>query len=117
MGTENHEMNGSGFIPVGNRVIVRPDPVEEKTESGLIKTVNAEKEKHGQQDGVLVGIGPLAWQYPNDDGLEYKPWAYLGDRVHWTRYSGLEITGDDGEFYRIMNDEDLIARKEVKTNG
>ena len=101
--------NTSGFYPDGPRLLVKPDPIEETTQSGIIiaKDLIA-KEANAQIQGVLVAIGPGAWI---DNPVDR--WADQGDHVLFGKYSGLYYKGLDGENYRIINDEDLVGHTDV----
>ena len=52
-------MNKTGIYPSGNRVVVKPDNIEEMTEGGIIiaKTI-LDKHQEAQSTGVLVAVGP-----------------------------------------------------------
>ena len=91
----------------GHRVIVKPDAVEEVSKGGIIVAAGKDKERQQQAQitGVIVDIGPTAWK-AFDDG---EPWAQVGDRVYFAKYGGYVIE-DDGEQYRLLNDEDVTAR-------
>ncbi len=93
--------------PVGYRVLVKADPVQEMSEGGIIIAGYDKKlERAGQMTGTLVAIGHLAWtQFQNE-----TPWAKVGDRVMYARYSGKivedHVTKED---YVILNDEDITS--------
>lgn len=95
--------------PAGHRVIVKPDPVEETSESGIVIRTESETkmEQSGQIFGTLVGIGPNAWK-AFDDG---HAWASEGDRVIYSRYAGRYVTDpeDPDEKLVVLNDEDILA--------
>lgn len=119
--------NTSGIYPKGNRVVVKPDELEEVTEGGIV-IPNTVKEMHqqGQAMGRVVAIGPDSWL----EGIEVverlidgewktverrttgysEPFAEVGDRVFFARYSGLQVKGADGETYRILNDLDITTK-------
>lgn len=93
--------------PCGHRVVVKPDPIEEKTQSGIIVSVGEKKEREqaAQTTGVIVAVGPTAWK-AFDDG---EPWAAVGDRVTYAKYGGWPFD-HDGENFRLLNDEDITGR-------
>lgn len=97
-------VNSSGIRPVGVRILVLPDVVEEKTVGGIILAKEyTNKEKMAQIKGVLVATGDHAWE-------DYStPWAKVGDRVIIGKYSGLIEMGRDEKEYRIVNDKDLVC--------
>lgn len=93
--------------PCGHRVLVKPDTLETKTESGLILAYeNYDREQASVQEGELVEVGPTAWK--DFGGVA---WASVGDRVTYSRYAGRFITDpDDPEVkYVLLNDEDILA--------
>ena len=109
-------MNSSGIIPMDKRVLVKPDSVETKTAGGIIlpDSVN-EKKAMAMMKGTVVAIGETAWFESEHDARNYgaefaRPAP--GARVLIGKYSGVEVTGLDGESYRLMNDEDVIGRLE-----
>jgi chaperonin GroES len=83
--------------PLGDRVVVQPEPAEEKTASGIIIPDTA-KEK--PLAGTVVAVG----QGNGDEKMEVKP----GDKVLYGKYTGTEIT-IDGKDYLIMRQSDLLA--------
>jgi co-chaperonin GroES (HSP10) len=95
--------------PVGHRVLVIPDKLETETESGIVFRSDSKVERGGQIFGTLVAIGPNAWK-AFDDG---EPWAYVGDKVAYARYSGKHIEDPETDTtYIILNDDDIVARVE-----
>ena len=99
------ETNQSGIYPVGYRVLVKPDPVEEKTAGGIVipETMREEHDR-AQATGRLVAIGEWAWKDWQ------RRWASVGDRVLYSKYSGTHMIGDDGQVYRLLNDEAIVAK-------
>lgn len=117
----------TGIKPSGNRVVVKPDDVERKTDGGIIiPDAQADSHAHAQTIGTLVEVGPDAWSHLTkrkyrliDGGLKLveiektgysEPFAKVGDRVAFAKYGGLAVEGEDGNQYRILNDEDITAR-------
>ena len=93
--------------PVGHRVLVKPDGDKSKTDGGIYIPARAvENEQRRTQKGVIVDIGALAWR-DFGDGL---PWAKIGDRVVFVQHAGFVVEDEDGT-YRLMNDEDIVARE------
>lgn len=97
--------NASGIQPADVKVLVKPDPVEEKTKGGIIiADVTKDREKYATTKGSLIAKGPNAFaEWGAGTGLRE------GARVVFAQYAGLRVKGDDGEDYLVMNDEDLIA--------
>jgi chaperonin GroES len=94
--------------PAGHRVLVKPDPIEEKTASGIVVSVGTTKDREQQAQifGVITAIGPNAWK-GFDDGT---PWANVGDKVAIAKYGGFIIRDPDTrEEFRLLNDEDICA--------
>jgi len=102
-------MNKSGIKPVGHRILVMPEKVEEKTKGGIyIPNDTQDQEQHASEKGVVVEIGPEAWQLD----IHKKPWAKIGDKVAFAIRAGRVMRGNDGGYYRLMNDEDVLATLE-----
>ena len=83
--------------PLADRVLVMPDPAEEKTAGGLIIPDTA-KEK--PLAGTVVAAGPGT--------EEVKMEVKKGDKVLYGKYAGTEIT-HDGETYLMMKQNDIFA--------
>ncbi|MBR3589785.1 MAG: co-chaperone GroES [Alistipes sp.] len=83
--------------PLSDRVLVKPNPAEEKTASGLFIPDTA-KEKPLM--GKVVAVGPGT--------AEIKMEVKVGDMVIYGKYAGTELS-HEGEDYLIMKQSDLIA--------
>ena len=120
-------MNKSGIEPRGNRVLVQPDTIEEYSAGGIALPEKV-REVHDSSAsyGVVIAVGPDAWKHTvervyhlHDNGVrelveervtEYsKPFASVGDRIAFAPYVGLDSTGVNGEKYKTINDEDVLA--------
>lgn len=87
--------------PLSDRVLVQPEPAEEKTSSGIIIPETA-KEK--PQEGKVIAAGPGKVENGNKIDMSVKE----GDKVLYGKYSGTEITLD-GEEYLIMRESDILG--------
>ena len=82
--------------PLSDRVVLKYEETEEKTQSGIILPDSA-KEK--PQVAVVVAVGP-----DKDEEMQVKE----GDKVIFSEYSGTEVKLDDEE-YTIVSQNDIIA--------
>lgn len=97
--------NPSGINPVDVKVLVKPDPVEEKTKGGIILAdTTKDKTKYAGTEATLISAGPNAFA---EWGSGNAPSP--GDRVLFAQYSGARHKGQDGDDYIIMNDQDIIS--------
>lgn len=83
--------------PLSDRVLVLPNPAEEKTAGGLIIPDTA-KEK--PLAGKVIAAGPGT----KDVAMEVK----VGDQVLYGKYSGTEISYE-GTSYIIMKQSEILA--------
>ncbi len=83
--------------PLSDRVLIQPNPAEEKTAAGLIIPDTA-KEK--PLAGKVVAVGPGT--------SEVKMEVKVGDQVLYGKYAGTEVTVE-GETYLIMRQNDIFA--------
>ena len=83
--------------PLSDRVLILPNPAEEKTAGGLIIPDTA-KEK--PLAGKVVAAGPGT----NEIKMEVK----VGDEVLYGKYAGTEIN-IEGTDYLIMKQSDILA--------
>lgn len=99
-------MNTSGLTPLDLRILVKPDPVEEKTKGGIILAdTTRDKSKYAATKATLVAVGENAFREWGEGARKPKP----GDRVLFAQYSGARHEGNDGQDYICMNDADLLA--------
>lgn len=90
---------------LGNRVIIRPDPVEQKSDGGIIIHTDAQmgSERQLTTTGIVVDFGPAAWLDPIMGG---KPWVEIGAHVVYAKFSGKEfINPEDDIEYVCVNDD------------
>jgi chaperonin GroES len=87
--------------PLGDRVILKRQEAEEKTQSGIILPDSA-KEK--PQAAIVIAVGPGK----EEDGKVTAMQVSEGDKVIYSKYSGTEVKFDDEE-YVIVNQSDIIA--------
>jgi chaperonin GroES len=85
------------FKPLADRVLVQPEPAEQKTSSGIIIPDTA-KEK--PLKGTVVAVGPGK----KDESMTVK----VGDAVLYGQYSGTELKIENGEFL-IMKESDIYG--------
>lgn len=105
-------MSKHGITPIEYKVLVRPVKVEEKTKGGILLPEQVkDQDQHASMEGTLEAMSPLAFTYEEWPATARKPAA--GDKVVFARYSGINIKGNDGVEYRLMNDKDVIAVREV----
>lgn len=104
--------NESGRQPIGTKVLVATDWVDDHTKSGLVTlpTETVERMSLAVRTGTLVAIGGGAFSdWPNSD----KRWPgvspKVGDRVDLAMYAGILIEGADGRHYRLCQDVDIAA--------
>ncbi len=83
--------------PLSDRVLILPNPAEEKTAGGLFIPDTA-KEK--PLTGKVVAVGPGT--------SEVKMEVVVGDTVLYGKYAGTEIHIDH-EDYLIMKQSDIMA--------
>lgn len=99
--------NVNCLIPVGQRVVVKTEVIEEKSDGGIILS---DKHRQSEQDkiteGLLVDCGPTAFIDMITDVNQTMP--KKGCKVYFVKYAGRAIVIDDQE-YRIINDEDIFA--------
>ena len=83
--------------PLSDRVLVKPNPAEEKTAGGLFIPDTA-KEKPLM--GKVIAAGPGTTEV----AMEVK----VGNTVMYGKYAGTEINYE-GESYLVMKQADIIA--------
>ena len=87
--------------PLADRVVVKPEPAEEKTSSGLYIPDTA-KEK--PQRGTIIAVG----QGRIENGTKIDMTVKEGDTVLYGKYAGTEINLDN-EDVLIMRESDILG--------
>ncbi|MCL2766639.1 MAG: co-chaperone GroES [Peptococcaceae bacterium] len=88
--------------PLGDRIVVKPTPSEEKTKSGIVLPDTA-KEKPQEGEVIAVGSGKLL-ETGQRVPIDLKP----GDKILFSKYAGNEVKLDDVE-YLIMRESDVLG--------
>lgn len=88
--------------PLGDKVVVERDTVEEKTAGGIYIPDSA-KDKPSRGTIIAVGTGKLL-----DDGTRGSLQVKKGDRVLFTSYAPETIKLDDEELL-LMSESDILA--------
>jgi chaperonin GroES len=83
--------------PLGDRVVLKYQEVENKTQTGIILPDSA-KEKPQEATVIAVGTGTG----------EKKPLVKEGDKVIFSKYSGTEVKLEEEE-YIVISQKDIIA--------
>ncbi len=91
----------SSIKPLSDRVVVKPEPAEEQTASGLYIPDSA-KEK--PQRGTVVSVGPGRVENGNKIDMTVK----AGDTVLYGKYAGTEIN-ISSEDLLIMRESDILG--------
>ena len=90
-----------GYMPLGDRLLVKPRESEEKTKSGIVLPDSA-KEKPLEGKVVAVGEGRY------DEKGKLVPMSVKeGQKVLVGKYAGTEIKIDDVEYVIVREDEIL----------
>ncbi len=89
--------------PLGDRVVIRPQPREEKTKGGIFLPDTASKERPMQGEVLAVGEGRL-----NDNGERVPMNVKVGDHVVFAKYAGTEFKVEDEELL-ILPEKDILG--------
>jgi len=88
--------------PLGERVVVKTLPSEERTKSGIVLPDTA-KEKPQEGEVIAVGSGKIL-ETGQRVPIDLKP----GDKILFSKYAGNEVKIDDVE-YLIMREADILG--------
>tara|TARA_Y100001970_G_C14095239_1_gene782280 strand:+ start:61 stop:345 length:285 start_codon:yes stop_codon:yes gene_type:complete len=88
--------------PLSDRIVVKPEPAEERTASGIILPDTAQEKP---QMGMVMAVGPGK---SSDSGDVISMTLKKGDKVLYGKYSGTEISVD-GDDVLIMRESDILA--------
>jgi len=93
---------GMKFQPLGDRVVIRREASEEKTQGGIYLPDSA-KDKPARGTVVSTGCGRVL-----DDGSRSPFQVEEGDRVLFLSYAGEEFKVGDDELL-LMRESDILA--------
>ena len=91
------------FVPLGERVVIKPIEREAQTRGGIYLPDTA-KEK--PQEGEVIAVGPGR---VTDDGTRIPMELAQGDRVIYSKFAGTEYKDGDQE-YLILRESDILAK-------
>lgn len=100
-------MSNLSIEPLGHRLLLELEPVEEVTKGGIL--IPETRERNASRTiGTIVAIGPNCWK-AFDDGA---PWAEIGDVVIVSKYDGKRIKDPDHpeKDYLVVNDDDIQVK-------
>ena len=89
--------------PLGDRVLVKPAPKEEKTATGLYISSGAQEKP---QRGTVVAVG--AGRYNETLGSRVALDVAVGDEVYYGKFGGNEVKVD-GEDFLLLRADDIYA--------
>jgi len=91
---------------LGYRLLVKPDEIETKTETGIVLAVDEKLEKGARITGTVVDIGPECWGMHKGN----TAWCSVGDKVFWAKYAGKHVIDPyTNEEFVVLNDEDVVV--------
>ena len=88
--------------PLGDRLVVKPTPREERTKSGIVLPDTA---KERPQEGTVLSVGPGRTL---DDGTREAMEVGEGDKVLFQKYAGTEFKLDEEDLL-ILSQKDILA--------
>lgn len=101
-----------GVYPIGARVLLKPDEdVESKFGTIVIPDSVKARYRDAQTVGTIISIGQTAWSFEEKNyNATTRAEMYPGTRVMFAKYGGIVIKGKDGLEYRMVWDDDIMAR-------
>ncbi len=81
--------------PLGDRVLVKLEEVEEKTAGGIFIPQTAQEKT---QTGIVEAVG-------EDETIQVK----AGQKVMYDKYAGTQVSDNDGTDYLLVSYPDILA--------
>lgn len=93
-------------IPLGYRLLIKPQPIEEKTKGGVILPDEAkEAALYAVTIAEVITVGAGAY---DEERYPEGPWCKPGDMVQVLKTGGHRFK-IDGEQYRYINEDEVLA--------
>jgi chaperonin GroES len=107
--TPENPMSKSPIQPYEGRIMVRPiKPKEAKSAGGLVLPDSAKDREPHWATVLAVGPGPVLTSGPRA-GDRLPVCLSVGDRVLVPKYSGAEITDEEGELVTFVTESEVLA--------
>lgn len=112
-------IDGCRVVPIGAKILVKLDIVEQMSAGGIITGTATEhgREQLGQDQGIVVSLGPLI--HLDYDGIgdtpeeRAKSFGYeVGDRVSFKRYEGDAPRVSGFEEHRLIDASCVLSKLE-----
>ncbi|MFO7850745.1 MAG: co-chaperone GroES [Spirochaetia bacterium] len=81
--------------PLGDRVLVKLEEVEEKTAGGIFIPQTAQEKT---QTGIVEAVG-------EDESITVK----VGQKVMYDKYAGTQVSDNEGTDYLLVSYDDILA--------
>lgn len=103
--------NESGIEPVGTKLLVLTDWIDEETAGGItLPPSKIEELTYAITTGVVVAIGGAAFtNWPASSAPWPGKYPAIGDRIHIAKNAGIIIAGKDIRRYRLVQDTDVAG--------
>lgn len=98
--------------PIGYRLIVKPETVEEKVGSIYIPDEAKDQKQWKQSKGEVVAMGELAFTTGTpgkEDYIAFPNRPKVGDVVMFREYAGYAWKDEDGTRFATLNDDDVMG--------
>lgn len=89
--------------PIGERVVIKPDQKEERTQSGILLPDSAQ-EKPIEGEVVAVGPGRI-----NDKGERVPLDVKVGDTVVFAKFIGTTVKQDGVDYLIVNGERDILC--------
>jgi chaperonin GroES len=97
--------NSIGFVPAGDRVLVRPLSLEESGTANSFGIIIPDSAKEKPEQGVVVAVGAGK---RSDDGKLMPLSVKAGDKIMFSKYGFDEIKIGGKEYY-IVNEQNILG--------
>ena len=88
--------------PLGNRILIKPEEIQEKTPGGLIVPPSATEERSKSGIIIKLGVGKHEGEVVSFD-------VKVGDKIAFSGFTSKEVE-DGGEKYLIIDANDVLAK-------
>jgi|TARA_R100000482_G_scaffold124844_1_gene79379 chaperonin GroES len=110
MNNMSHQHENTLPVPLGWKVLIKPNEPKQKTQGGIVIPSKAQDaEEYLTAHGEVLAMGELAYRdRETGDKWKSRNWPKVGDFITYGKYAGQKLIVN-GKKYLLLNDDEVTA--------